>query len=117
MFAFENFPVYLKSEDIYKQLKDSFKNKEINSNLRDQLFRSATSIILNIAEGAGKMSKKDKRNFYNIARGSTQETVAIMRLLKLENHISEETYENVYNDLTTISKMLSGLMRSMESVV
>lgn len=114
MFAFETFPVYAKSEDTYLELKDLFKNKEINSNLRDQLYRSITSIILNIAEGAGKTGDKDKKNFYTIARGSVQESVAIIRLLKLENTIEISRYNRVYSNLTEISKMLSGLIKSFD---
>ncbi len=38
--------------------------------LRDQLTRASTSIVLNLAEGAGKVSKADKRRFYLTARGS-----------------------------------------------
>ena len=113
MFAFENFPVYIKSEGTYSELKDLFKDKDINSNLRDQLYRSITSIMLNIAEGAGKSGKKDKKNFYTIARGSAQESVAIIRLLKLEDSIEISKYNIVYSNLTEISKMLSGLIKSM----
>ena len=32
--------------------------------LADQLSRASTSIVLNIAEGAGKFSKGDKRRYY-----------------------------------------------------
>jgi hypothetical protein len=34
------------------------------SHLADQLSRASTSIVLNIAEGAGKYSKADKRRYY-----------------------------------------------------
>lgn len=64
MFVFEKFPVYLKSEAIYKKLSDILMDKLINTHLRDQLRRALLSITLNIAEGAGKLSSKDKKNFY-----------------------------------------------------
>jgi hypothetical protein len=38
--------------------------------LADQLTRASTSIVLNLAEGAGKLSKADKRRYYLTARGS-----------------------------------------------
>jgi len=34
------------------------------SHLADQLTRASTSIVLNLAEGAGKLSKPDKRRYY-----------------------------------------------------
>jgi four helix bundle protein len=39
------------------------------SHLADQLTRASTSIVLNLAEGAGKLSKPDKRRYYLTARG------------------------------------------------
>jgi four helix bundle protein len=44
------------------------------AHLKDQLDRAATSIVLNIAEGAGEFSKDEKQRFYRIARRSATET-------------------------------------------
>jgi hypothetical protein len=38
------------------------------SHLADQRTRASTSVVLNLAEGAGKHSKPDKRRFYFTAR-------------------------------------------------
>jgi four helix bundle protein len=46
--------------------------------LADQLTRASTSIVLNIAEGAGKFSKADKRRYYLTAAGSATESAAIL---------------------------------------
>jgi four helix bundle protein len=113
MFNFEQFPVYIKSEQVYQKLGEIFANKSISLALKDQLRRAASSIALNIAEGAGKFHKNDKKNFYLIARGSTNECVAILRLLKIENRISENLFKSIYADLTEIGKMLSGLINKM----
>jgi four helix bundle protein len=50
--------------------------------VRDQLLRASLSIVLNLAEGSGKPSAKEKRRFYSIAMGSTRETQALLSLLK-----------------------------------
>ena len=42
------------------------------------LTRASTSIVLNLAEGAGKLSKADKRRFYLTARGSATESAALL---------------------------------------
>ena len=47
------------------------------SYLADQLRRAALSIPLNIAEGAGEFSRKDKARFYRIALRSGTECAAI----------------------------------------
>src|SRR5688500_16772936 len=46
--------------------------------LRDQLERASLSIVLNIAEGAGRRSRRDKSRFYTIARGSGMESAALI---------------------------------------
>jgi four helix bundle protein len=113
MFVFEKSQVYIKSEEVYLQTKKVLTNNILNKSIKDQLYRASLSIILNIAEGSAKLSKKEKRNFYTISRGSVQECVAILRLLKADNSIDMELYNDTYNNLTEISKMLSGLINSL----
>lgn len=106
--------MYIKAEKAYAIIiKQVLPNKYIDRYLRDQLKRAVVSILLNIAEGAGKFSKKDKKNFYTIARGSTQESVAIIRILGIEGQIPNKIYDELYTAFTDTSKMLSGLINSM----
>ncbi len=44
-----------------------------------QIIRSADSIAANIAEGYGRYSPADRKNFYRYARGSFEETKAWLR--------------------------------------
>src|SRR5262245_49332247 len=46
--------------------------------LADQLRRAATSVSLNIAEGAGEFSAGDKARFYRMARRSATECAATL---------------------------------------
>jgi four helix bundle protein len=48
--------------------------------LRGQLERASTSVILTIAEGAGRRSRRDKGHYYTMARGSAAECAAIIDL-------------------------------------
>src|SRR6266446_2299965 len=48
---------------------------------KDQLDRASTSIPLNIAEGNGKFSGKDRARFLEIARGSALECAACLDVL------------------------------------
>ena len=55
------------------------------SHLADQFTRASTSIVLNVSEGAGKLSKPDKRRYYLTARGSATESAALLDVcLRLE---------------------------------
>ena len=45
--------------------------------LRDQLARSSSSIVLNIAEGCGRFARAEQADFYAIARGSAMECATL----------------------------------------
>lgn len=113
MFDFENLEVYKKAKQLTKEILKFLKeNKKINSYLRDQLYRAVISIVINIAEGSGRFSKADKKNFYIIARGSVYECVSILEIILEENQISKNQFDYFYQKLETISKMLLGLINS-----
>ncbi len=62
------------------------------SHLADQLHRASTSVPLNIAEGAGETSTKEKARFYRMARRSGTECAAILdicRELELVTDLAE----------------------------
>ncbi|MFH1017901.1 MAG: four helix bundle protein [Pseudomonadota bacterium] len=50
------------------------------AHLRLQLLRAASSICLNLAEGTGRATKKERLRFYSIAFGSLREVQAILDL-------------------------------------
>lgn len=51
--------------------------------LKDQLERASLSVVLNIAEGGGRRSRKDKARHYAYARGSATEVAASFDVLKI----------------------------------
>ena len=57
----------------------------MQNHLKDQLLRAASSVSLNLAEGAAKRTPKDRRKFYNIAQASMIECSAIFDLNKIED--------------------------------
>ncbi len=52
-----------------------------NSVLRDQFRRASLSVLTNVAEGAGRVAKADKRRCYAIARGEACESAALLDLI------------------------------------
>jgi four helix bundle protein len=50
--------------------------------LVDQLRRAATSICLNIAEGAGEFAARDKARFYRMAQRSATESAAVLDIFR-----------------------------------
>ena len=84
-FAFEKLIVYQKAIDFADQicqLTNQFPRGY--GFLVDQLNRASLSIAANIAEGNGRFTKPDRRNFFNIARASLQEWVPLLEIAPSE---------------------------------
>jgi four helix bundle protein len=78
---------------------------------KDQLDRTSTSIALNIAEGNGKFSTRDRARFFEVARGSALECAACLEVLFVRNLASEEQVVTAKERLARIVQMLVGLLR------
>ncbi|XZE21163.1 four helix bundle protein [Pirellulaceae bacterium SH449] len=84
---------------------------------RDQWLRAAQSIPLNIAEGNGKQSLKDKNRFFDIARGSALECAAIHDILLSFEAIDPELNRVGKTNLKRIVSMLTRLIQRTDSVL
>lgn len=81
----------------------------------DQLGRSALSVMLNIAEGAGKVSAADKRRYYLTARGSATEAAALLDALSRIGLLDDPKRTEGKDMLLRIVSMLVKLARSLET--
>ena len=111
-FLFEGLDVYKRAMkfiiDVYA-LNGSVKDL----NIKNQLRRAALSIPLNIAEGQGRMHGKEKRQFYNTARGSLLECIPLIQICWKLGYMPDEKYASFYGTADEIGKMINGLMRSV----
>lgn len=82
--------------------------------LCDQLARACTSIVLNLAEGAGKHSKADKRRYYLSARGSATESAALLDVLARLTLLDEAGHKVGKEMLVRVVSMLIKLAQSLE---
>jgi four helix bundle protein len=80
---------------------------------KDQLDRAATSIPLNIAEGNGKFSTKDRARYFDIARGSTLESAACLDVLVSRKATTAEHITPAKDQLVQIVNMLMGLLKRL----
>jgi four helix bundle protein len=116
MFDFERLDVYQRIRLLNKEvLKIVFSGVIPNLFFKDQWKRSTMSISLNLSEGIGRFSKKEKMHFVTIARGSVNECVAIIDAIVDLGWISIEVHRKLYSEYETISKMLLGLYRTFNS--
>jgi four helix bundle protein len=80
--------------------------------LTSQIRRAAVSIPSNVAEGSAR-SKKDFSRSIDMARGSVYECVTLLQVSHKQGYVSREKNADLKDKLTDVSKMLSGLKRSM----
>ena len=117
-FHFEKLVVYQKSVDFSDSVCQSTERFERGYGfLVDQLNRAALSIAANIAEGNGRFTQADRKNFFFIARGSLQECVPLLELARRRNQISEEVHQELRGQIEEIGKMLAGLINGVSNRV
>jgi len=81
--------------------------------LADQLHRASMSIPLNIAEGAGEYSKKDKARFYRMGLRSATECAAILDVCRKLELAETARLDSGRALLLRIVSMLTRLIRSL----
>ena len=77
--------------------------------LVDQGRRAISSSVLNLCEGNGKMSFKDRRRFFQISLGSIAEVSGLVDLSALFSLISQETQELLKSRLRASYAMIRNL--------
>ena len=79
--------------------------------VKDQLDRASTSIPLNIAEGNGKYTLKDRCRFFDIAHGSALECAAGFDILVAKGKLTADQIRPGKERLQRIVRMLMGLIK------
>ena len=83
--------------------------------LTDQLCRAASSIPTNMAEGKGRGSLAEFRQFLIIARGSIEETRYLLLLANDLGYLNTSDHAALAAKYNEISKMTNALLRSLKS--
>ena len=113
MFDFEKLDVYQVVKDQNLKVLNILKTvKGMDPYLMEQWKRASLGILLNLAEGTGRMTDQDKKHYLTIARSSVYESVAIIDLLKSMKTLDEAIFTELYDGYEKSSKMLLGMYRS-----
>lgn len=117
-FRFLDWQVYKDAKELFSLVLEITKKLPAGTpfGVKDQLIRSALSILLNIAEGSGKSSDKDFARFLDIAMGSVYETYACIDTLHENNMLLKKDFEEAYILLKSIRKQLGGLKKKLKRV-
>jgi four helix bundle protein len=99
--------------DVYTLTKD-FPKQEIYG-LTSQMRRSAISVPSNIAEGQGRLNKKEFEQFLGIARGSTYELQTQLDLARALKMAPVDLLENASCLSQEVGRMIFSLIESLHS--
>jgi four helix bundle protein len=110
-FDHEKLDVYQQSIAFCGWAGDIVATISVKTAAKDQLDRASTSIPLNIAEGNGKFSAKDRARFLEIARGSALECAACLDVLVKRKLINADEVGSAKVQLAGIVRMLIGLLK------
>ena len=112
----KNLEVYklslLMVKEIYQQTKQY--PPEERFTLVSQLRRAAISVSSNIAEGCSRISKKEKRRFYEISRSSMVEIDTQLEISLLLEYISMNQIVSLEKLNESIFRMLSKMIGNLE---
>jgi four helix bundle protein len=117
MSSYDKLIVWQKSVDlveaVYRATK-TFPDGE-KFGLVSQMRRSAVSIPSNIAEGQGRKTRKELRQFLSIAFGSSSELETQFIISYRLEFIGKVEYDSLIALLTEIRKMLNAMIASLSS--
>ena len=88
--------------------------KEEKYLLNEQIKRSSRSITVNIAEGYGRFTYTDTRNFFIIARGSVMETMEHLTTAFDEKYITDEELKIGEDKCETVCKLINGYITYLD---
>lgn len=91
-------------------LTENFPNDE-KFGLISQIRRAAISVLLNIAEGSNRTTKKDFHNFIRIAIGSLVEVDCAIKIAVDLNYIQQNNYEEIEDIIKELYFKLIGLSK------
>ena len=112
LFDHEKLNVYQNALDFVEWIDKKILVDKKKLSVYDQIDRASTSIPLNIAEGNGKYSSKDRCRYFDIARGSALECASCLDVLHLKDLLELRIKDEGKEKLRVIVSMLIGLIKS-----
>jgi len=111
VFDHEKLKVYQRSLDFVEFTEEVLAKLPKSLAAHNQLDRASTSMPLNLAEGNGKFTGKDRCCFFDITRGSVLECAAALDVLVCRKQLDQDQSDSGKQILKEIVSMIVGLIR------
>ncbi len=115
--SFEDLKVWQLAREFAKEIYEVSSKGNFTKDFphKDQINRSAGSIMDNIAEGFERGGKKELIQFLFIAKGSSGETRSQLYRAFDKNYITKNEFDLLRDKAVTISKQLSGFINYLKA--
>ncbi|WP_309384933.1 four helix bundle protein [Cerasicoccus frondis] len=101
------------TRDVYAVTSNGVAAKDFG--LRDQIQRSAVSVMSNIAEGFGRGGNREFSQFLHVARASLAELKSQLYVMLDVNYMEQETFNSLYQQASQIEVRINGLIKHLRS--
>jgi len=114
--SFTQLTVWKKGHELVLSVYEATRDfpKEEKYGLIDQMRRSSVSITSNIAEGFSRIGKKEKIQFYYMAKGSLTELQNQLLISKDIGYLNRDIFTNLISKSIEVHKILNGLITSIK---
>lgn len=112
---FKDMPVWQKALELSVKVFELSANlpRSEDYGLTSQIRRSSNSVSGNIAEAFGRKSKKDKSNFYIIARGSAYETQSHLIYGQRVGYFEADEVNQIFADYDNLIHEINKILKSL----
>jgi four helix bundle protein len=102
-------------EETYRMV--AFLPAEEKYGLKSQATRAAVSVVLNIAEGSAKTSKKEYKNYLETSLGSAFELETILLVIERLSLIEKRLVDALIEEVLREQRMISSLINKIRADV
>ena len=116
VFRFLDWKVYKDSQKVFIEVLTIARSlsQDLRYSLGSQIIRSSLSVVLNIAEGSGRVTNKEMSRFFDISLGSVNESLAgLDSLLKLK-YIDSAKFDDMFKKYESVSRQLGGFKKKLK---
>src|SRR3989339_256398 len=115
---FEDIDAWKEARKLVKMVYEAIKqNKNFQKDFRlvNQIQGAAVSSMSNIAEGFSRRSNKEFIQFLFISKSSAAEIQSHFYVALDQNYVTQETFEQIYNQAEIVSKLDSGFIKYLNT--
>jgi four helix bundle protein len=114
MIALTDLDVYKLGEQISDMVWNDYDHwsEKAQRTIGFQIIRSSDSISINIAEGYGRYTPADRKNFYRYSRGSFEETKGWLRKASKRKLLTQERMEEYQKIIDELGPKLNAFINS-----